>query len=69
MKHTMIFNLPEDSSDFELANNGPKFYSVIWELEAYLRNKLKYENAGKETEEIRSYLHSLLSAQNIDLNL
>jgi hypothetical protein len=44
MKAILEFNLPEDSEDFDLAKNGPKYKLILDELDNYLRAKLKYED-------------------------
>lgn len=41
-KVTFTFDLPEEQHDFDLATNASKYYSVIWDLDQYLRNKSKY---------------------------
>jgi hypothetical protein len=42
MKATLEFNLPEDHIEFELAVNGPKMHSVLWEMDQWLRQQYKY---------------------------
>jgi len=42
MKATLEFNLPEDHIDFELAVNGAKAQSALWELDQWLRAQYKY---------------------------
>jgi hypothetical protein len=39
---TLTFNLPEEQSDFNLASNASKWYLVAWDMDQYLRNKIKY---------------------------
>lgn len=68
------FTLPEEQDDFELANSGGKFYTVLWELDQYLRNKVKYpaEDAHNEytnaMDEVRTELWKVLEAYHLDLN-
>lgn len=76
MKGILEFNLPEDQEDFNLASkaNG-MYYSIILELEEYLRGKLKYpEQYSSEAEakakldtyeEIRDLLRSLSNDEGI----
>jgi hypothetical protein len=42
MKAHLIFNLPEDQHEFELANNASKMYNVLWKMDQYLRTNTKY---------------------------
>jgi len=42
MKATLEFNLPEDQSDFDLAVNGAKAQSALWEMDQWLRSQYKY---------------------------
>jgi hypothetical protein len=42
MKATLEFNLPEDQSDFDLAANGAKGQSALWEMDQWLRSQYKY---------------------------
>jgi hypothetical protein len=41
-KAILEFNLPEEQDEFELASNTGKYYSVLWDLDQYMRNKIKY---------------------------
>jgi len=42
MKAILEFNLPEDQSDFDLAVNGAKAQSALWEIDQWLRAQYKY---------------------------
>jgi len=42
MKAVLEFNLPEDHIDFELAVNGAKAQSTLWEFDQWLRAQYKY---------------------------
>ena len=42
MKAILEFNLPEDHIEFELAVNGSKMHSVLWEMDQWLRAQYKY---------------------------
>ena len=42
MKAILEFNLPEDHIDFELAVNGAKAQSTLWEFDQWLRAQYKY---------------------------
>jgi len=75
-KATLEYNLdlPEDLEEFELANNARKFHSILWELDQYLRNKVKYpaENAHDEytdaMNQVRDELWKIMQSFNVDIN-
>jgi hypothetical protein len=72
MKATLTFNLPEEQHEYSNAVEGSKMRSVLWELDQWLRAKLKYEelsdgqyDAFKQT---RDELRRSLIEENIDLD-
>ena len=71
MKATLTFNLPEENHEYFNALQGAQLKSILWDVDQWLRAKMKYEelsdgqyDAFKET---RDYLRSLLIEENIDL--
>ena len=44
MKATLEFNLPEDSSEFEIAAGSMNWALVVWDLDSFLRNRIKYDD-------------------------
>ena len=42
MEAILKFNLPEDHIEFEMATNGSKMHSVLWEMDQWLRTQYKY---------------------------
>jgi hypothetical protein len=71
MKATLTFNLPEEDHEYSNAVDGSKMRSVLWDLDQWLRAKLKYEeltdgkyDAFKET---RDELRRLLIEENVDI--
>ena len=42
MKGILEFDLRDDQKEFETAINADKYKSVIWELDQYLRQQIKY---------------------------
>jgi len=71
MKAVLEFDLPEENHEFANATNGSKMRSVLWELDQWMRAKLKYEelpdgqyDAIKQT---RDQLRTLLNDENIDI--
>lgn len=72
MKATLTFNLPEEEHEYMNAVQGAKMRSILWDVDQWLRSKLKYEelsdgqyDAFKET---RDHLRELLIEENIDLD-
>jgi hypothetical protein len=67
-------DLPEDLEEFELANNARKYYSVIWDLDQYLRNFVKYPSDREDPiltdtmAKVRDELWKLMNEHNLDLN-
>lgn len=71
MKAILQFNLPKENHEYLNASQGAQMRSILWNVDQWLRAKLKYEelsdgqyDAFKET---REYLRSLLIEENIDL--
>lgn len=75
MKAILEFNLPDDQVEFDLANNGSKFWSVLWELDQDLRAKTKYapddlpQDKYDTYQEIRDKLYELMSEDNISFDM
>jgi hypothetical protein len=47
MEAILKFNLPEDHIEFEMATNGSKMHSVLWEMDQWLRAQYKYMSDGE----------------------
>ena len=67
MKATLEFNLPEDHIEFEMAVNGSKMHSVLWEMDQWLRTQYKYmpdseysEDKYNTFEKCREHLRELM---------
>jgi len=73
-KATIQYNLPEEQSEFDLANNASKYYSVLWDLDQYLRNFVKYPSDREDPiltdtmARVRDELWRLMNEHNLDLN-
>lgn len=73
MRARLDFNLPEEQTEFYLAVKASKLYSVLWELDSFLRAKVKYAQEEDNDVEIQTYdkvrtwLHNELNGHNIDL--
>jgi hypothetical protein len=71
MKATITFTLPEENHEYRNAIEGEKMRVILWDVDQFLRAKMKYEelsdgqyDAFKET---REHLKRLLIEENIDL--
>ena len=51
MKAKLIFNLPEEQPEFEMATNGSKMHSVLWEMDQWLRTQYKYMSDNEYSED------------------
>ena len=64
-KVTIEFDSIEDKEEMDVCINGGKWYTLAWQLDQYLRGRLKYENlsedAYKALDEARDKLHELRS--------
>jgi len=65
MEAILKFNLPEENSDFRYAVNGLKYSCIIYSLDQFLREKVKYdvnldENARNAYDDIRTKIRDLL---------
>ena len=73
-KVTIEYNLPEEQDEFEIANNASKYYSVIWDLDQYLRNFVKYPSDKEDPiltdtmAKVRDELWRLMKEYNLDLD-
>ena len=71
MKATITFTLPDEEDEYRNAIEGAKMRVILWDVDQFLRAKMKYEelsdgqyDAFKET---REHLRRLLIEENIDL--
>ena len=75
MKAKLEFNLPEDQQDFDLAINGMKFWSVLYDSDQSLRTKTKYapdslpQDKYDAYQEIREELRELMLNNNISFDM
>lgn len=70
-KGILEFNLPEERDDFETAQNGWKYKSVLHEFDQDLRRRIKYDTCPPEEkkllEKLRAQLNEDLKDNGIDL--
>jgi len=75
MKAILEYNLPDDQSDFTLANNALNFWRVLYELDNELRAKTKYapddmtDDDYDAYQQIREKLHELMTENNVSLDI
>ena len=70
MKAKLIFNLPEESEEFENAIAGSKSRAALQELSEDLRRKIKYgvsEDNCEVYEEIRTNLYNIMERLGVEL--
>lgn len=68
-KMTIEFDTIEDKDEMEMCLNGSKWYLIAWELDQYLRGRLKYselsEEVYKKLSEIREKLHEIMREEGL----
>ena len=73
MKATLEFSLPEEQEQFEDASNGWKWSHAMWQLDQFLRAKVKYasDDASEESsdayQDARDELHRILNESNLEM--
>jgi hypothetical protein len=72
MKAILEFSLPEDQPEFNTALQGGDWKHVCWEMEQYLRKKVKYDNSLSEEqhevyEDMREEFNRIMNESNLDL--
>ena len=74
MKATLEFSLPNDKWEFQMANESAGMHSVIWDMDGWLRKKIKHapdsmsEDTYKAFEVCREQLHEFINYNNISLD-
>jgi hypothetical protein len=67
MKAILEFILPDDKTEFDTATKAMDWSILAWDIDQYIRNRLKYQtekldtsSANKELELLRKELHDLM---------
>ena len=67
MEAILKFDLPDDKTEFEAATKSMDWAILAWDIEQYIRNRLRYQtekldtsSAKEELELLRNELHSLM---------
>ncbi len=75
MKAILEFNLPEDQTEYQMANDASNMFSTLWDMKQWLRAQVKYfpDERSQEVydafEECRDKLNELLIDNNLDLDV
>ena len=72
MKAILEFILPEDKIEFETATKSMDWAILAWDIDQYIRNRLKYQteklqtsSAKEELEFLRNELHDLMEVSGL----
>jgi hypothetical protein len=72
MEAILKFDLPDDKTEFEVASKAMDWSILAWDLEQYIRDRLKYQtekldtsSANKELELLRNELHELMEVSGL----
>ena len=67
MEAILKFDLPEDKEEFDVATKAMGWAILAWDIDQYIRNRLKYQteklqttSANEELELLRNELHNLM---------
>ena len=67
MEAILKFDLPEDKEEFEVASKAMDWSILAWDIDQYIRNRLKHQtekldtsSAKEELELLRNELHSMM---------
>jgi len=72
MKGKLIFDLPEDDCEFNIASNSMSWALTVWDIANYLRSSLKHNPSNldiKTLEEVQTYLFESLESRNLALDM
>ena len=72
MKAILEFNLPEDQPEFNNAIKGGDWKHVCWQMDQYLRQRVKYDEGLTEEqleayEDMRGEFWRMMKENNVDL--
>ena len=69
MKVNLIFDLPEETEDYNSAVNGAKYKFVLQDLDNKLRQLYKYENKKNiKIEDVRTLIYELADERGVSIN-
>lgn len=65
-KHSIIFNLPEETNELKLAQRGGEYFAALFEIANELRKWRKYDKKPKDTLEAISELIASVPMDDIE---
>ena len=66
MKAILEFNLPEDKEEFDVASRGMDWALLAWDMDQFIRNKIKYEqNRDDVLQLVRDKLNCLMEEKGL----
>lgn len=72
MKASLIYSLPEEEAEFQNAIEGRDAKRVLWDLNEWLRSRIKYamlpEAESRAMQETRDELHRLLADHRVRID-
>ena len=75
MEAILKFDLPDDKTEFESATKAMDWAILAWDIEQYIRNRLKYQtekldtlSAKEELELLRNELHDLMQESGLQFS-
>jgi hypothetical protein len=73
MKAILKFSIPKEEVDFMIAVKATEYHSTLWDIDQYLRNKIKYneqnlpEECVEQLQFVRDKLNECMKDRNIQL--
>lgn len=65
MKAFLEFEIPQDEAEYNMANQGHSYHTVLWEISRKVRNSLKhghkFKNADEALESIEKDIYNLMN--------
>lgn len=72
-KTTLTFSLPEEAELLHLALNGAGYHAALWDLDQYLRSRLKYEllpaDVADALQAVRDQLYACMQAEDVSFTV
>ena len=66
MKAILEFNLPEDKEEFGVASRGMDWALLAWDMDQFIRNKIKYEQDSDDVLQlVRDKLNCLMEEKGL----
>ena len=64
MEAILKFDLPDDKTEFEAATKSMDWAILAWDIEQYIRNRLKYQSEKLDTSSAKEELELLRESLN-----